>query len=97
MKVTTHRCDFCGGKESPRLMGQLTVPMTPEEIALRKRTNPEQAREHEARRSTFHMMMMGFGTPDSAPASMTFDICGECARGLVAARFRNLRKELEGV
>lgn len=39
MKRTQRFCDFCGGKvEDKKQMARLSVPMTPEETALKART-----------------------------------------------------------
>lgn len=89
MKITTHRCDFCGSKVPARQpMAQLIVPLSEEDAQLRRRIEGAAGRK-----DTDDLWDMMFrGRPREAP-STTFDMCLDCAKGILLARLA--RKALE--
>lgn len=91
MKITTHRCDLCGAKRPEKKMSKLHVPLTDEERALRTRT------ENQHREVVTPIMhpIYGWIAPDGGTSGvMTYDICRECVDGILAARFREVRRKL---
>lgn len=100
MKITTHRCDLCGAKRPERLLAKLHVPLTEEERALRKRTENPRRGVYGVSRSPMgemmaHYMGMGGWSPEGGSSGVvTYDLCRECVDGLLAARFREVRKKL---
>ena len=81
MKNTRHLCDFCGGRiKASDKFAMLTVPLTKEEMGLKKRTAKKPSED--VRENPFLMMFVGV----DEPTSQTYDMCRECARGLLSAR-----------
>ena len=95
MKVTIHRCDFCGGKVPVKQpMAQLIVPLTKEDEQLKARIEGgRQPAEDIIENYMFRM----FHHPRSGPPSKTFDMCLECAKGILMSRFREVRRMLTTV
>lgn len=95
MKVSYHRCDFCGGKvASGTPMAKLTVPLSSEEVALRKRTQASREEHPMNAIDAMYREMLGIRRDTSTEAQTTYDMCTECARGILMSRFRELRRKL---
>lgn len=93
MKITVHRCDLCGAKRQAGKLCQLTVPLTEEEKALRARTeNPR--RQVVSPTDYMRAQFYGMPLPGQSTGAITYDICRECVDGLLAARFREVRRML---
>lgn len=93
MKITIHRCDFCGGKKPPATMSQLIIPLTEEDKALRKRMRKTVGDDDEEPRHTMFHPIYGI-VREAIPTTTTMEMCADCTQALLSGRSREIRRML---